>query len=219
MRWYGPCERVDYYTQRNNPPPETAALQCNVTAIVTMLDGSGIKLPDTKGMQPEGHLAHFCETDPRVLAYMRDHQAWAVALGWHPYTESSTLMRAANLWLGQNAETGPVVYRQTQTLEGVIADLVDGRCSVVLGRFTPGGHFVCIIGCQTEQFLDGDPAAKDVDLGAVKHVMVHDPWGDWHTGYRDHNGSRNLFTVDELMRLVLTEGKPTKWVHGIRKAV
>lgn len=218
MSWYGPGERVTYYTQRNNPPPETAALQCNVTAIVTMLDGSGITLPDTRGEQPEVALARFASTDARVLAYMREYQPDAVKWGWLPYTESHTLARAANLWLGADAETGPVVYRQDQPLEAVVADLAGGRCSVVLGRFTPGGHFVTVIAVECTQWLHGNPETKDVSMSGVQHFMVHDPWGDWHTGYRDHNGARCIYTPAELMALVLTEGRNAKWAHSIRRA-
>ena len=71
---------------------------------------------------------------------------------------------------------------------------------------------VCVIGVETEQWLEGGPRPDQIDMQAVKRVMVHDPWGDWHTGYTDHNGARCLYTVSELMGLLLTEGKPDKWV-------
>lgn len=210
MSWYGPGERVTYYTQRNNP--KDAAKQCNVTALVTALDGSGVKLPDTKGEQPEAHLAAFAETDERVATYMRELQGWAVRLGWPPYTEQHTLAYAANLWLGRGGQSPIVTYATDTPLETIVADLADNRCSVVTGRFTPGGHMVAIIGVESDQWL---PGADTVDLKAVRYWMVHDPWGDYHSGYRDHNGSRCLFKTEEMMRLILTEGVNAKWVHRV----
>jgi len=211
--WYGPCERVPWRSQRDNPVD--AAKQCNVTALIMAIAGSALCLPDTQGEQPEAVLARFAETDPRVMQYMQKFQGWAVNLGWPPYTEQHTLAVAANLWLGPDDKPGPVCYETDRPLEAVVVDLVRGHCSVVTGRFTPGGHLVAVVGVHTAQWFANGPKPADVSLSSVQQFMVHDPWGNWHSGYRDHDGARCLFTPDELMRLVLTEGKNAKWVHWI----
>lgn len=208
MNWYGPCERAVYYSQRNNLVD--AARQCLATSLITAIAGSGWQLPDTSGRQPEDDLCRFAASDARVTGYQLAQQPWSVRLGWPPYTEHDTLAYAAGLWLGR---PGAVAFSRSRSLNAVVADLVGGRCSVVTGRFTPGGHAVAIVGVETSQWLRPGLRAEDVNIAGVLRFMAHDPWGDWHTGYVDHNGRACLYTPDELARLLLQEGRCEKWIH------
>lgn len=205
---YGPSH-TPYRSQRDNR--DRAAISCNVTALVMAIDGAGIQLPRVAaGIQPEDDLARVTET-PEVRAVMESVAPWAAQRNWPPRGEHQTLAHAANLWLGREH----VRFSYRSSLRQIVADLADGRPSVVTGWFTPGGHMVAVIDVDTEQALGPGMPAADVDLMRVTRLRVHDPWGNQKTGYKDWNGALVGYRLEELHQFLCDAGAGSKWAHRI----
>lgn len=89
-------------------------------------------------------------------------------------------------------------YATNRTWEQVKAELNERRPVVVAGYFTHSGHIVCIIGYTPKGFI------------------VHDPYGNALTGYRDRNGKSVFYDNDYMERMCDPEpGSGHIWAHFI----
>lgn len=91
-------------------------------------------------------------------------------------------------------------YATNRTWEQVKSELNNQRPVVVGGYFTHSGHIVCIIGYTPKGFI------------------VHDPYGNALTGYRDRNGKSVFYDNDYMERMCDPEpGSGHIWAHFISR--
>lgn len=89
-------------------------------------------------------------------------------------------------------------FGMNRTWDEIRAEIRAGRPVIVSGLFTKSGHIVVIIGLKGDDFI------------------VHDPWGDANTKYRDKNGEARVYSFDYLERVV-RDAPNSKWAHFIRR--
>jgi len=70
-------------------------------------------------------------------------------------------------------------------------------CPVVFsGKFTPPGHIVVIVGYNDDE----------------GYYIIHDPWGDWNTGYTKQDGRFVKYSYRDMFNLSYNGSKAT-WAH------
>ena len=89
-------------------------------------------------------------------------------------------------------------FGMKRTWDEVRAEIRAGRPVIVSGKFTASGHIIVIIGLKGDDFI------------------VHDPWGDANTGYKNRNGAARVYTFEYLDRVV-REARGGIWAHFIRR--
>lgn len=67
------------------------------------------------------------------------------------------------------------------SLDLIIKEIQQGYPVIICGKFT-GGHFVLVVGYNLK---------KNV-------LVIHDPWGNWNTGYKDVNGKFVEYSIPKL---------------------
>lgn len=85
-----------------------------------------------------------------------------------------------------------------RTWDSIRAEVRAGRPVIVSGLFTKSGHIVVIIGLKGDDFI------------------VHDPWGDANTGYKNRNGQARIYSFEFLERVV-RDAPDSKWAHFVRR--
>ena len=201
----------DYRTQLNNKLVPLSS--CNTTAMCMALEASGVPLPERPGVQPEDDLTAVTET-PEAYAEMARGYPWAFAGSkpiYPPRQVHGMLSWATNRWLGR-----PVTrFREDVPIEELLADLAQGRACVVSGRFTASGHMVALVGVETDQVFAGWTTPDNVELASIRALIIDDPYGDYHTGYKDHRGNGCSFSLAEFSSLTREYDRYTKWAHQI----
>ena len=87
--------------------------------------------------------------------------------------------------------------------------------SVVSGRLLSGGHLVTVVGFEYPgpDLSEADSPAR-LDLSVVSRIIIDDPWGDIHSGYKNHDGNDVSLSVAEFDRLTREYSNPgRKWAH------
>lgn len=71
---------------------------------------------------------------------------------------------------------------------------------IAAGSFTPPGHIVVIVG-----------------RTAIGDLIVHDPWGDWTTGYLVKDGAFRIYPFNKMKKILQAfKGDTSKaWIHQI----
>jgi hypothetical protein len=200
----------DYHTQRNNAIEPTRT--CNVTSMIMALKATGIQFESPEGMQPEDYLASLLDT-PAAFAKRDQEFPWATRAKIHPREVHEILSWAINELLVKKRCTTFTTRASTQELLFRIS--AHQSASVVSGRFTKEGHMVTLVGFECSG--PGPSMAKSpdrVDLAAVSRIIIDDPWGDVHSGYRDVSGddvSLSVAEFDHYTREYYSAGR--KWAH------
>ena len=183
---------------------------CNVTSAVMALKASNIPFDYPKNQRPSDYLYQLLQT--KESYDMMDRLApWAKPGGFPP--EQVHVMLA---W-GVNKLTGYDCAKFTQkiTLQELIYNLFALKtAAVVTGKFTSYGHMVTLVGVETKQRENQITKPTDVDLTKVKNFIVDDPYGDWHTKYKDQNGNDIKFTFEQFNDLTRNyNADDAKWAH------
>jgi hypothetical protein len=188
--------KTPYYTQRNNKKRPAAA--CNVTAATQACMITDNKFPHPEGMQPEDFLMEILETK----------EAWSLlntvipgAL-CNPWNVSHCIAWAVNKACGKR-----ICKVETVTLQEMIYHILKGNSISISGRFTKSGHFVCLVGLETDQDIDTIKSHHDVDLSKIKNIIVDDPWGDYTKNYTDFNGNDVMLPIKDFVNLVFGKDK------------
>lgn len=167
-----------YKNQRFNTYQPNAT--CNVTALANGLSCLGMAVdPDElyKRANSKGYITWSKKLGAWVGQYVKRkklNQVWAV------------LEKLADDYLG--SKDGGTFKDNWLTIADMIACIEAGHPVIVGGKFTHGGHIICITGRNAKGFI------------------VDDSWGNWMTGYKNHNGNDCLYPYDK-MRNVLTGKK------------
>jgi len=198
---------TDYHTQRNNKRSPMAS--CNTTSAIMMLKASNVdfKFPDY--MQEEDYLTMITESD-EAFELMKKNYSWAIKGGYRPAEVHGVLEWAINKLVGEKIDT----FSAETTLEKLIFQLLNGKASLVSGRFTDGGHIVCLVGFITnQQNILQVKQENEINLNEVTHFIIDDPYGDPLTDYKNHKGN-NIELTKELFDWYTKEyNKNSKWAH------
>lgn len=196
-----------YHTQRNNAI--AAAETCQVTSVVMALRATGIEFAFPEGTQPEDHLAQILDGEEARAKVRAEY----VTMANRPPREIHAILSWAinERLVGRKVS----VFSTKVTVEELIFRLAVHRAaSVVSGRFTRTGHVVTLIGFESDQedleMLSGPGAVR---LSDVRALIIDDPWGDFKSGYQDHDGNDVFFALKEFNYLTREYGINQKWAH------
>ena len=203
----------DYCTQINNKLIPYEA--CNTTAAIMALEAAGIAYPQKSGEQPEDTMTSYFLANKDVWdKFKREHKgAWKA--GFLPQNISGTLAWGINEYIGKDVDH----FIKTGSLQLMIWHLLNGKPLIMSGSFTKSGHFVAVMGFYTRQHREYITNANGVDLSRVDYIIVDDPYGNWHSDYRDHRGNNIHFTLQEFNKLTNESNRDShKWMHIISEA-
>lgn len=96
-------------------------------------------------------------------------------------------------WLAR-ARGHAATFSGERTEADFVAEIAGGRPALIAGAFTGSGHIVLRI---------GHTAAGD--------LICHDPFGDWSSGYRDHDGSARIYERDRVRAVLKDQDRDVKW--------
>ncbi len=198
-------EGKEYLTQLNNKfsPMST----CNTTSAIMGLMASGIEFHyDRRITQPEDALTKLLTT-PEAYDRMSKLYAWAVPGGYEPYEVHGMLEWGINKFVGRDADTFSTKF----SIMDILTNIRDNKCaSMVSGKFTRSGHIIAVVG-----YRENSPFQTLEDIDSI---IIDDPYGNYHSGYKNRNGDNILFTVAEFNRIVKSvNNEKSKWVHMFRK--
>ncbi|RPI63106.1 MAG: hypothetical protein EHM48_02990 [Planctomycetaceae bacterium] len=189
--------KANYYSQRNNQIDPKVT--CKPTATVEALAIAGWPFPKNEQYpQPEDALTAQCRTgDAQTIMLRADPKAQ----GQNPNEYWEVIAWAVNaLWYPkQRPLIGP---RWNWTIREALHGIIRGVPFVASTKLTASGHVVNIVGFTTEQ--EGDVFDSiSLDLGAVKEIIIDDPYGDRTSGrYNlDKTGWNNRYPIADFMKL------------------
>jgi hypothetical protein len=168
---------VPYLSQRDNQYKSSST--CNVTSVAMCLAYLGVPiiLPDHDYIQLEDGLFTFVQSQWGADTAKRV-APWAVG---KYYTIHAVLAELLKHWHNKYP-----TYKTTKCVE-ITPDVVHNSIEnlnmpvITSTGFTNSGHIVVITGITTDDDL-----------------IIHDPWGDWLSGYKSING-KNRFIPSELV--------------------
>ena len=179
---------VPYFSQRDNVYAPNGT--CNVTCLAMVLAHLGLAQADAAGGQLEDRLFARLQ-QPDAQAHFHKRFAWA-AQNYNPRNVHGMLA-----WLAAQYGAHDRFVRDA-SWGAVWTELDADRPVITTGAFTGSGHIVCIVG-----------------RTAVDHPVIHDPWGNYNTGYADRDGA---FVIYPTIREVVTGGPEQLWAHFIQPA-
>jgi hypothetical protein len=210
----------EYYTQLNNKRFPLAA--CNVTASIMFMRSNRIPYSIPTQEQDEDYLMWMLR-QPEAYQKLEELTPWFVDKKQAPvtdWTDPKQIDRRyacppSEVWQmlvwGINKLAGRMVadLRFDLRLNEFLFELVRGRTMVVGGKFTKSGHFVNAVGLITAQ--DDIIAAKtpnEIRQPEVTHVIVDDPYGNYLTGYTDHDGNSTEIPIEQFLDVVAVFRNP-----------
>jgi hypothetical protein len=182
----------DYYTQRNNKLEPEAA--CMPTSRAMFYCGNGIAFVNESDLQDDDYFMKILSSD-EAFAFAHKKYPDLLADGYPPY-EIHGLYHS---YLDHKVVGHRVSdFRLDLTWGEIIERVLDGEVIMTSGAF-PGleGHAFCIIGAQLNHNI---------------RLILADPWGDYHSSYRDSTGYGIYMDEDDFTSYV----KPytsRKWGH------
>ena len=192
-----------YKTQRENKKRPHSS--CNTTSMAMGLDivGFSRNIKVKTGVRLADHLTDFYSSDEGYKARARI-SPWADKNGIHPAQVHDVLAWGVNNLVGKD-----IVRFSTNTpIVDIESALWNGRPSVVSGDWPfidrhgnhiTIGHIVILVGL----FLDKN---------GKKFYIIDDPYGDYHTKYKNKNGNDIIMPEEDFLNIV-RGNKKTKWAH------
>lgn len=176
-----------YYPQRDNEynPHGT----CNVTCLAMVLSHHGYVPAMEKQLEDELYL-RLQEPDAQA-EFVRSYPSLAKQ-GYKPRHIHGMLR-----WLAQQYDF--YARFDDDVMLGEMTTWGQQHGPMILsGKFTGSGHIVTLV---------GQTASND--------FIVHDPYGDWNTAYRNHNGKYRIYNREAMQRVLSGQGKNHKRCHRI----
>ena len=186
---------------------------CNVTCGIMWLRDGKVSFWYPKSMKPEDYLTAILLGDDAWKLFIEMKREKYNA-GLLPQNTSMMLTWGINRLVGRPVDW----FIQNGSLRQMIWFLYKGSPLIMSGSFTSAGHFVCVVGFTSLQHEGDWHSEKDINLDLIETVWVDDPYGNWHTGYKDPNGNNVAFRLDELDKLTnIPNGQ--KWMHVNRERI
>jgi hypothetical protein len=191
-------EDATYYTQRNNV--EVPGTACEWTALINVGADLGWDFPAGHG-QPEDRFIRFVRSDQ----ICRDRYKQLDPAGKYPIGEwLEVLALGFSRWM----KIPELAHFYEETPAQVILDhLSSGGGCVVTGEFPLASgktlhHGVGLLGAD----LAGDAVTEN-----IVNWWIRDSWGDYRTGYENHDGRRIPMPDADFQRLLKKTGRDSKW--------
>lgn len=199
--------QVTYRTQRENriKPHST----CNTTSMAMALDISGwsrsVDCPPNKAL-PDFLTEFF--TAPLAARRQKELAPWSIGT-FPPEQVHAVLEWGVNYMVGRKV----VRFSTTWCIEDIKQNIRNKRPVVLSGDFpfldrrgnwTTLGHIVVLVGLIER---------KDEFGNIIKtEFIIDDPYGDYHTGYRDQNGNDVIMSEEDFVRIIRGDAVK-KWGH------
>lgn len=180
--------QTPYYPQRDNEynPHGT----CNVTCLAMVLSYHNVR-PQRSETQLEDELYLRLQEPDAQAEFVRSYPSLAKK-GYKPRHVHGMLR-----WLAQ--QYGFYARFDSNVLRGQMEEWGTEHGPMILsGKFTGSGHIVTLVG----QTICND-------------FIVHDPYGDWNTAYRSHQGAYRIYNREAMERVLSGDSKFAKRCHRI----
>lgn len=195
---------VNYVCRKQRKNKVLPWTSCGASATVMALKASGWPVPSPKGVRPEDHLTGI------LLSPDAKERRAAIPGNWAddipPNQIHAVLAWGINRWLGKRV----VQFKENGTLRDVVSHLYHRTALVMNGLFAGLDHNIAVVGFDTAQ--EEHEFRGGIDLDRVTDIIIDDPWGDYHTSYKDQNGNDVHVTVEEFDRITHKANGP-KWMH------
>jgi hypothetical protein len=195
-----------FRSQRDNK--EKPASACNVTSMIIALCAAGWPVDKFSSCdeQPEDLLMRFIYSDQPSLNKWRqlDPQGNIPPNQWH-----AVLAFASNRFVRKYGfNSTPVVFNTSVSVDEIVAAIDGGGAAVISGLFPQAGraplrHVVAAVGYGRNE-------------GGF-YFIIDDPWGNYHTGYKNHDGKAIRMPIADFNRMMNAQGQPRKWAHIVKK--
>lgn len=178
----------DYFTQRNNTIRPKAA--CMPTSYVMFLRGNNISYGNSSGLEDDDYFMKILNTD-NAKNFCEHKYRWAKGI---PPNEIHGMYGAylGFFICGKRVSD----FNTLLTFDNYLELIEQGKVIMTSGSF-PGlaGHAFCIIG------KHGDD------------LIMADPWGDFHSNYKNDGGYGIRMNKQEFIDHVKPVGEEKKWGH------
>lgn len=206
----------DYHTQRNNARwPHGTCLATSLVMAAKQAGWAVDQVPD--GVQPEDEIAELCHsTEARDL--IETEYPWALDTEGNLTVAPHTIHGVANWALRQVLareveQTRRTARFETSLMLDEVVDMVSRGYGIALsGSFDLENgdslnHVVSIAGFTVAE-------GEDLPEGITK-LIIDDPYGNYHTGYRDvhGNGIEMAFGSGGALDIFKPVGEEAKWAH------
>jgi len=187
LKWIQP--RTPYYPQRDNQ--YNPAGTCNVTSLAMVLAFHGQK--PWKTDQLEDDLFWLLQR-PESIRYFNKNFPALKKMGYKPRHVHGMLGYLAKL-LGYSWNLSEATSWNAMSAFGTSTGPL-----ITSGSFTRAGHIIVVVGMTINNDL-----------------VVHDPWGDWNSGYRDQNGKFRIYSHADMQKVLSGRSSDLKRTHRISK--
>lgn len=179
-----------YYPQRDNEyhPGGT----CNVTSLAMVLAYHGV-VP-TKADQLEDELFLRLQKPDAIAEFNRSYPSLK-KMGYKP--------RHVHGMLGWLAKRYGFTWSFSERVsrEDLAAFGSSVGPMIISGRFTASGHIITLVG-----------------MTLLDDLIVHDPWGDWNSGYRNRDGKYRIYNREAMEDVLSGHNRELKRAHRITPA-
>lgn len=195
----------DYHVQTNNKFIPFHA--CNTTSFVMWLKAGKVLFWSPPIMQEEDYFTAIMNGKLSWEKF-RDEFPNEYEAGGYPQYFSEMLQWGVNYMVGKKVDK----FTKEGSLRLLVWELINGRPVVMSGQFTEGGHFVCVVGFFSLQHKGDIKTIEDIDISQVNEFVFDDPYGDPHTGYKNHRGNNIRMGVADFDRIT-NSPRGNKWMH------
>lgn len=184
---------VPYNSQRDNKfSPKSA---CNVTMIQMAL-ANHFKITDDELFL----LANSREIEDKIkFKYPKDYSGWIGPKFFRRNCANEVFVVLLEVLFHVMESQRYAKIQWNLTDQNIMDEIDKGYPFGACGNFI-GGHFVLIIGYDKVK----------------KSWIVNDPYGNWLTGYKDHNGDSLEYPMAKVKKILYTYGFK---IHADRKAI
>ena len=186
IKW---VKMTPYHPQRDNVyhPGGT----CNVTSLAMVLAYHGVA-PANPRNQLEDELFLRLQEPDAIAEFNRSYPSLK-KMGYKPRHIHGMLG-----WLARQYGFNWSFSEQTSRKELASFGKSVGPM-IISGAFTRSGHIITLVG-QTH-FDD---------------LVVHDPWGNWNTGYRNRDGRYKIYNREDMEKILAGHSSELKRAHKIK---
>jgi len=194
-----------FRSQRDNKERPSSA--CNVTSVIIALCAAGwpVDAFAPASVQPEDALMRFIYTDPATLKRWEqvDPKKEIPPNQWH-----SVLAYGAGRFLKNlGYDAAAIEFRDSVSVNEIVGAIDAGGAAVLSGIFQqnrkPLNHIVAAVGYGNDK--NGF------------YFIIDDPWGNYHTDYKDHNGKGIRMPMADFAKIMKPQSSEKKWAHIVKK--
>lgn len=182
--------RTPYYPQRDNEYHPSGT--CNVTSLAMVLAFHGVAPADPANQLEDELFARLQEPD--AIAEFNRSYPQLKKMGYKP--------RHVHGMLGWLAQKYGFCWKFSESTSRSQINNFGATTGpmIISGSFTRAGHIVTLVG-----------------MTAGDDLIVHDPWGDWNSGYRDRNGKFRIYTREDMEKVLSGKNRTHKRTHRISR--